>query len=97
MAEAPCVYPRPLRGNTDPRPDADSYTTSADVTRAAGRGRHDRGRTAGFIGHARQSTAGVLHGSKSEGYRVTTSGSVAQRRIEAVAQQLSVEDRPAIQ
>ncbi|HEY0696880.1 MAG TPA: EVE domain-containing protein [Micromonospora sp.] len=31
----------------------------------------------------------VLHGSKSEGYRVTTSAEVAQRRIEAVAQQLS--------
>ena len=31
----------------------------------------------------------VLHGSKSEGYRVTTLAEVAQRRIEIVAQQLS--------
>ncbi|MGN9889830.1 EVE domain-containing protein [Micromonospora sp. L31] len=33
---------------------------------------------------------GVLHGSRSEGYRVTTSPEVAQRRIEAVAQQLAI-------
>lgn len=36
---------------------------------------------------------GVLHGSTSDGYRVTTSVEVAQRRIETVAQQLSVSDR----
>ncbi|GAB3864428.1 hypothetical protein GCM10029963_74820 [Micromonospora andamanensis] len=34
---------------------------------------------------------GVLHGSKGEGYRVTTTALVAQRRVEAVAQQLSIE------
>lgn len=34
---------------------------------------------------------GVLHGSKSEGYRVTTTALVAQRRVEAVAQQLSID------
>ncbi len=32
----------------------------------------------------------VLHGSQRDGYRVTTSAEVAQRRIEIVAQQLSV-------
>jgi hypothetical protein len=32
----------------------------------------------------------VLHGSKIDGYRVTTSAEVAQRRIEAVAQQILV-------
>lgn len=37
---------------------------------------------------------GVLHGSASDGYRVTTSAEVAQRRIEAVAQQLSDPKRP---
>jgi GGDEF domain-containing protein len=31
----------------------------------------------------------VLNGSKIDGYRVTTSAEVAQRRIEIVAQQLS--------
>lgn len=34
---------------------------------------------------------GVLHGSKGEGYRVTTTALVAQRRVEAVAQQLSID------
>jgi predicted RNA-binding protein with PUA-like domain len=36
---------------------------------------------------------GVLHGAKGDGYRVTMSAAVAERRIEAVAQQLSVSDR----
>jgi hypothetical protein len=35
---------------------------------------------------------GVLHGSKNDGYRVTTSAKVAQRRIEIVAQQLSTSE-----
>jgi hypothetical protein len=34
----------------------------------------------------------VLHGSKNDGYRVTTSAGVAQRRIEIVAQQLSISE-----
>jgi len=34
---------------------------------------------------------GVLHGSNSDGYRVTTSADVSKRRIEVVAQQLSTE------
>ena len=34
----------------------------------------------------------VLHGSKNDGYRVTTSAEVAQRRIEIVAQQLSTSE-----
>jgi hypothetical protein len=33
---------------------------------------------------------GVLHGSKNDGYRVASSADVARRRIEVVAQQLSV-------
>jgi hypothetical protein len=35
---------------------------------------------------------GVLHGSKDDGYRVTTSAKVGQRRIEIVAQQLSTSE-----
>jgi hypothetical protein len=35
---------------------------------------------------------GVLHGSKDDGYRVTTSAKVAQCRIEIVAQQLSMSE-----
>jgi hypothetical protein len=35
---------------------------------------------------------GVLHGSKNDGYRVTTSAEVAKRRIEIVAQQLSASE-----
>lgn len=38
---------------------------------------------------------GVLHGSKNDGYRVTTSAEVAQRRIEVVAQQLSTSEPQA--
>jgi hypothetical protein len=34
----------------------------------------------------------VLHGSKNDGYRVTTSAEVAQRRIEIVAKQLSTSE-----